>query len=184
MGDVGYISENGNVFLVGRKKEILKYQGYHVSPAELENIINEMDLVIDSCVVGISGDDGNDVTYAVVRRKSDSLTEKDVIQHVNGKVEIYPLFESLRYWKFLRSTFQYGKITSGSSWIYVQICLLTKSWHVYANFKYVNFYSLTDKVADIKKIRGKVFFVDEFPLTPSGKIIRRKLKEFVENMAK
>lgn len=82
---MGYVDDNGLIYMIGRKKEILKYKGFHVSPAEIENIINEIDLVLDSCVVGILSDDGNDITYAAVRRKDNALTEEIVIQYVNGR---------------------------------------------------------------------------------------------------
>lgn len=43
-------------------------------------------------------------------------------------------------------------------------------------------FSLKDRVTDEKRIRGGVFFVDEFPLTPSGKPNRSKVKEMVTKL--
>jgi 4-coumarate--CoA ligase len=37
------------------------------------------------------------------------------------------------------------------------------------------------RVSDVKKIRGGVLFVEEFPLTSSGKLIRRKVTEILMN---
>jgi 4-coumarate--CoA ligase len=87
MGDMGYLDDEGFIYLIGRKKEILKYQNYHVSPVELENIINQIEGVKESCVVGVQSEDGNDVIYAVVRRNNDKLTELAVIEYVNGENE-------------------------------------------------------------------------------------------------
>jgi long-subunit acyl-CoA synthetase (AMP-forming) len=36
-----YLKDEGFIYLIGRKKEFLKYQNYYVSPVELENIINQ-----------------------------------------------------------------------------------------------------------------------------------------------
>lgn len=38
------------------------------------------------------------------------------------------------------------------------------------------------RVIDCKRIRGGVFFIDEIPLTSSGKVLRRKVKEMAENI--
>lgn len=83
-GDIGYFDEKENLYIVDRKKDILKYQGYHVSPSELEEIINTLDSVVNSCVVGVFDNTGNDIIYAFVQRKSTNLTEKEVLEHVNG----------------------------------------------------------------------------------------------------
>lgn len=40
---------------------------------------------------------------------------------------------------------------------------------------------MTDQLADYKHLEGGVYFIDEFPLTASGKIIRAKVKEIAQN---
>lgn len=86
MGDLGFMDDNLNLHFVGRKKEMLKYKGLMILPSELENVINEMDLVVDSCVVGLTSEEtGIDTVYAVVRRKNESLKEQEVIEYVNSK---------------------------------------------------------------------------------------------------
>lgn len=39
-----------------------------------------------------------------------------------------------------------------------------------------------DNFADYKRLRGGVYFVDDFPMTPSGKVIRRKVKDMVTQL--
>lgn len=86
MGDIGFMDGNLNLHIVGRKKELLKYKSLYVFPSELQNLINEMDLVFDSCIVGLTSEEtGIDTVYAVVRRMNESLTEECVINYVNGK---------------------------------------------------------------------------------------------------
>ncbi|OMJ28337.1 putative 4-coumarate-CoA ligase 1 [Smittium culicis] len=52
-GDVGYIDENTNIFIVDRIKELIKYKGFQVAPAELESLLLLHENVADSAVVGI-----------------------------------------------------------------------------------------------------------------------------------
>ncbi len=53
-------------------------------PSEIESIIDEMDLVVASCVVGIPDGLGNDIIHAFVQRKSEELKEEDVLKYVHG----------------------------------------------------------------------------------------------------
>lgn len=51
-----------------------------------------------------------------------------------------------------------------------------------SDFKAHNLFAA--RVADYKKIRGRIFFVEDYPRTPSGKVLRRKLKEIAEKELK
>ena len=86
-GDIGHFDNEGNLFIVDRKKEILKYLGYQVSPSEIENIINNIDGVVTSCVVGVSNSNSDDIIHAFVvpSKKQNHLKEIDVLNIVNGK---------------------------------------------------------------------------------------------------
>ncbi|KAJ2654919.1 hypothetical protein IWW48_005819 [Coemansia sp. RSA 1200] len=52
-GDIGYIDEQQHVYLTDRKKELIKYNGFQVAPAELEGIIQQHPSVRDCAVVGV-----------------------------------------------------------------------------------------------------------------------------------
>jgi acyl-CoA synthetase (AMP-forming)/AMP-acid ligase II len=52
-GDVGHINERGNLFITDRVKELIKYKGFKVPPAELEGYLLEFPGVIDCAVVGV-----------------------------------------------------------------------------------------------------------------------------------
>ncbi|KAG0167527.1 hypothetical protein DFQ30_005988 [Apophysomyces sp. BC1015] len=52
-GDVVYVDDNGHFFVVDRVKELIKYKGFQVPPAELESILLESPLVADCAVIGI-----------------------------------------------------------------------------------------------------------------------------------
>lgn len=51
-GDLGYVSETGNVYLVDRIKELIKYKGFQVPPAELENLLLTHPAILDCAVIG------------------------------------------------------------------------------------------------------------------------------------
>ncbi|KAJ2704621.1 hypothetical protein FB645_003118 [Coemansia sp. IMI 203386] len=52
-GDIGYIDQNQFVFITDRKKELIKYNGFQVAPAELEGILMQHPEVRDCAVVGV-----------------------------------------------------------------------------------------------------------------------------------
>ncbi|XP_058816395.1 uncharacterized protein LOC131679677 [Topomyia yanbarensis] len=124
-GDIGYFDEEGCLFLTDRKKELLKYMGYQISPTDLEAVVSRIDGVEQVCIVGLPDQDGtSDLPAAVVvKAKGSTLTEEDVLRTVHGQV------------------------------------------------------------ADYKKLRGGVFFLAQLPMTPTGKVLRRRVREVILDMS-
>jgi acyl-CoA synthetase (AMP-forming)/AMP-acid ligase II len=87
-GDMGYYDEELFIYVTGRKKELMKFRNYHVNSIELEGIIDEINGIVRSCVVGISDRrSGNDIIHAfVITDRTKAITEKDVHEFVNQKV--------------------------------------------------------------------------------------------------
>ena len=88
-GDIGYFDQEGYFFILERVKNLLKVQGIHFTTTDIEVIINEIEGVDQSCVVGIlAGDEGNDVVYAFVIKDPGAvdLSEQKIIDYVNSKV--------------------------------------------------------------------------------------------------
>lgn len=83
-GDIGYIDEEGYLYLVDRKKDILKYMGNQVSPSEVEAIIQQIDGVEQACVTGVPNESGTSdlVTAVIVKHSSSPLKAEDVIERV------------------------------------------------------------------------------------------------------
>lgn len=52
-GDAGYQDDKGNLYITDRIKELVKYKGFQVAPAELEGILVSHSKVADACVVGL-----------------------------------------------------------------------------------------------------------------------------------
>src|SRR4029079_9190747 len=66
-GDLGRIDEDGNVFIVGRKKEmILGPSGENVYPDELEELYRESKFIKELSVVGLPGEAGHETVAALV----------------------------------------------------------------------------------------------------------------------
>ncbi|OMJ20249.1 4-coumarate-CoA ligase 1 [Smittium culicis] len=52
-GDVGYVDEQNNFFVIDRIKELIKYKGFQVAPAELESLLLSHPDIADCAVIGI-----------------------------------------------------------------------------------------------------------------------------------
>ncbi|KAI8364217.1 hypothetical protein BD560DRAFT_436835 [Blakeslea trispora] len=52
-GDIGYCDKLGNWYIVDRSKELIKYNGFQIAPAELEDVLLKCPLVADAAVIGI-----------------------------------------------------------------------------------------------------------------------------------
>ena len=83
-GDVGYLDEHGNFFITDRVKELIKYKGFQVPPAELEGLLASHEKIDDVAVLGIYREDlASEVPLAYVVPKQGgaptSLLEKNQI---------------------------------------------------------------------------------------------------------
>uniref|UniRef100_A0A182RKC9 AMP dependent ligase n=1 Tax=Anopheles funestus TaxID=62324 RepID=A0A182RKC9_ANOFN len=124
-GDIGHFDTDGHLYVIDRKKDIIKYAGNQISPTELEVLIKQIPGVLECCVVGVP-DEGTDLPAALIIRTpgliGDAVSAEQVQQYVDAEVSNY------------------------------------------------------------KRLRGGVYFTSEMPLTPSGKIVRRKCLEIVQNI--
>jgi acyl-CoA synthetase (AMP-forming)/AMP-acid ligase II len=89
-GDVATVDARGVVTIVDRIKELIKYKGYQVAPAELEALLLTHPGVADAAVIGVHDAEGEEVPKAfVVRRGPEELTEQQVMDFVAGHVAPY-----------------------------------------------------------------------------------------------
>lgn len=87
-GDLARVSSDGVIYIVDRLKELIKYKGYQVPPAELEAILLAHPGIADSAVVGtVDTETGEEIPKAfVVLQTGSDLTEDDVIKFVGARV--------------------------------------------------------------------------------------------------
>ncbi|WOK95024.1 4-coumarate--CoA ligase 1-like [Canna indica] len=90
-GDIGYIDDDDEVFIVDRLKEIIKYKGFQVAPAELEALLITHPNVADAGVVPMKVDEGTgEVPVAfVVRSNGSKITEDEIKQYISKQVIFY-----------------------------------------------------------------------------------------------
>lgn len=87
-GDLGDFDDEGFLYIADRKKDILKYQGAHYLPAEIEQILQELPEVAEVCVVGVYDERNADAAGAVVRRKGAGLIEQQVKGYVRKNLPL------------------------------------------------------------------------------------------------
>ncbi|GJF33120.1 AMP-dependent synthetase [Kitasatospora sp. NE20-6] len=97
-GDVGYVDEAGYLFVVDRVKELIKYKGYQVAPAELEALLLTHPEIADAAVVGVTGEDGTERPKAyVVRAPGSELTGDQVEAYVAAQVAPYKKVRAVEF---------------------------------------------------------------------------------------
>ncbi|MDX3001383.1 AMP-binding protein [Kribbella solani] len=96
-GDIGRMDARGYLYVVDRVKELIKYHGYQVPPAELEAVLLTDDRIADAAVIGIDAD-GNEVPKAfVVPMPGVALTAADVIAYVAARVAPYKKIRQVEF---------------------------------------------------------------------------------------
>lgn len=118
-GDVGYFDDDDEFFIVDRLKELIKYKGFQVPPAELEALILTHPNVKDVGVIGVPDESVGELPMAFVVKQG-NCSEKDIIDFVAART------------------------------------------------------------SPAKRLHGGVKFIAEIPKNPSGKILRRTLRELVK----
>ncbi|KAI2629844.1 acetyl-CoA synthetase-like protein [Hypoxylon sp. NC1633] len=121
-GDIGYVDVRGNFYITDRLKELIKYKGFQVAPAELEGILLGHAEIADACVVP-----------AHDRQRETEVPRAYIVLRAG-----VPRTDE--------------KAADIASWI-------------------------EGRVAQHKRLRGGIRFIDAVPKNPSGKLLRRVLKE-------
>lgn len=120
-GDIGYYDDDLQFYIVDRIKELIKWKGFQVPPAEIEALLLTHEKIKDCGVIGKADDVAGELALAfVVRDDERELTEDEIKRFVASK-------------------------SSKAKWLH-----------------------------------GGVIFVDQIPKNPSGKILRRELRELLK----
>ncbi|XP_061721556.1 uncharacterized protein LOC133528267 isoform X1 [Cydia pomonella] len=85
-GDIGYYDQEGAFYIVDRLKELIKYNGFQVAPAELEALLLQHPGVAEAGVVGAPHESAGELPTAfVVRQAGAAVTERELQDHVASK---------------------------------------------------------------------------------------------------
>lgn len=101
-GDMGRADDDGNFYIVDRKKDIIIRGGYNVFPREVEEVLYEHPGVLEACVIGVPHPElGEEVAAAVALRPGATATAEELKTHVKERLAAYKyprivaLFETL-----------------------------------------------------------------------------------------
>jgi acyl-CoA synthetase (AMP-forming)/AMP-acid ligase II len=86
-GDVG-VFKNGLFYIVDRRKELIKYKGMQVAPAELEALLISHEDILDAAVIGVDGE-GTEVPRAYVVADPKKISEQQIKDFVKKNVAQY-----------------------------------------------------------------------------------------------
>ncbi|XP_058762695.1 probable CoA ligase CCL5 [Vicia villosa] len=88
-GDVCYFDSDGYLFVVDRLKELIKYKGYQVPPAELEALLLTHPAILDAAVIPYPEEAGQYPMAYVVRKDGSNISGSQIMEFVAGQVAPY-----------------------------------------------------------------------------------------------
>ena len=109
-GDIARFDEDCYIYLVERKKEMIKYKGYQVAPAELEALLHEHPAVLDVAVIPKPDLAGGEAPKAcIVRRPGVDVTPEEIMAFVAERVAPYKKIRDVEFLESIPKTAS-GKI--------------------------------------------------------------------------
>lgn len=79
-GDLGYLDEDGYLFIVDRKKDLIISKGINIYPREIEELLYEIDEVDSAAVIGVKNDIGDEDVIAFIKYKDDVQNRLNEVQ--------------------------------------------------------------------------------------------------------
>jgi acyl-CoA synthetase (AMP-forming)/AMP-acid ligase II len=97
-GDIVSVDEDGYVTILDRKKEMIKYKGYQIAPAELEALLMEHPAVMDSAVIPKRDDESGEVPKAfLVMREGQEVSIEELMRFVEERVAPYKKVREIEF---------------------------------------------------------------------------------------
>jgi len=90
-GDIGYVDENGYVYLQDRKKDMILVSGFNVYPNEIEDVVIKHPGVLEVAAVAQPDEKSGEVVAIFVVRKDPNLTAEQLIEHCRGELTGYKI---------------------------------------------------------------------------------------------
>uniref|UniRef100_A0A5B7A944 Putative 4-coumarate--CoA ligase-like 9 n=1 Tax=Davidia involucrata TaxID=16924 RepID=A0A5B7A944_DAVIN len=100
-GDLCYFDSEGYLFYVDRIKELIKYKGYQVAPAELEHLLHSHPDIVDAAVIPYPDEEAGQVPMAFVVRRLESTIDESQIKNFVAK-QVAP-YKKIRRVSFINS---------------------------------------------------------------------------------
>lgn len=97
-GDVGYMDDEGYLFIVERKKDMIIAGGYNIYPREIDEVLYEHPAIQEACAVGLPDPyRGETVKAYIVTKEGESLTEQQVIDYCGEKLARYKVPKQVEF---------------------------------------------------------------------------------------
>jgi long-chain acyl-CoA synthetase len=89
-GDIGYMDEEGYLYIVDRKKDMIIAGGYNIYPRDIDEVLFEHPKILEACAVGIPDPyRGETVKAYVVVRPGETVTEQEIIAFCRERLAAY-----------------------------------------------------------------------------------------------
>ena len=98
-GDIGYRDDQGYVTITDRKKEMIKFKGFSIAPAQIEALLLEHPAVADVAVVAKPNEEAGEIpkAFVVLRAGYERQSGEELMAWVNGKLATYKHVRELEY---------------------------------------------------------------------------------------
>ena len=104
-GDLGRLDEAGNLYFVGRKKDVIRRRGENISALEIENVIEAHPAVLEVAAYGVDSEfSEEEVAVAVVLQPDASLSGAELRDYCDGRMARYMIPEHVRFLQSLPKT--------------------------------------------------------------------------------
>jgi len=98
-GDIGYLDKDSFLFIKGRKKDmIVTAEGINVYPEDIEEVLNKVEGVKESCIVGIKKDSQEEIHAALILKDGYKNKAKQIINLTNSKLSPYQQIQDYTIW--------------------------------------------------------------------------------------
>jgi long-chain acyl-CoA synthetase len=108
-GDIGYMTPEGYVKIVDRKKDMILVSGFNVYPNEVEDVVAMMPGVLEVCAVAAPDEHSGEAVRVAIVRADPALTREQVIAHCKDHLTAYKCPKLVEFWKELPKT-NVGKV--------------------------------------------------------------------------
>ena len=88
-GDIGYMDNEGYLFLVDRKKDMVIVSGFNVYPTEIEDVLASMPGVLEVAVIGISSEKTGEAVKAFIVKDDDTLSVEAIKDYCRKRLVAY-----------------------------------------------------------------------------------------------
>jgi long-chain acyl-CoA synthetase len=96
-GDLGFMTEEGFIKIVDRKKDMILVSGFNVYPNELEDIITQHPKILECAAIGIPDEKSGESVKVFVVKKDESLTEEEVIKYCREHLTSYKIPRAVEF---------------------------------------------------------------------------------------